>query len=159
MALLPDRQVISTELGFFMNQVAERGGIATLLTGASGVALDISNAVCQYAANPSGLAPLGLLLVDMVNLDLTKQIPNFYKDQMQIGSKVALMTRGFVTTNLITGTPAAGGPAYLGASGYLTPTRSSNGGTAATPIVGRFWTSLDENGYARVEVNIPMTQN
>ena len=77
MALKADRHELQTDISFFMNEVATRGGIAILSTGGSGAAMDQSNALVTYSASPttaalaiSGIVPVGLLLNDMVNLDL-----------------------------------------------------------------------------------------
>lgn len=162
MALKGDRQVISTDTSFFNNDTssalnsskAERGGIVCINTVGSGVALDSSAAVVQYAASPSGKAPLGVMLNDVVNLDLTRQHINFYADEVQTGSKVTVMDKGWVVTNFIYPgqTPAAGNAAYVHHSGYITPTRGTSG---QTPLVGRFLSSKNEDGYAKVSINLP----
>ncbi len=58
-----------------MNEVATRGGIASLSTGGSGAAMDQGAALVTYAATASGKVPMGILLNDMVDLDL----PDFLK--------------------------------------------------------------------------------
>ena len=70
-----------------MNEVAERGGVVSLSTAGSGASLDNGNAVVTYAADPSGKVPLGLLINDMVNIDLTRQHLNQHKDEVQKGGK------------------------------------------------------------------------
>ena len=75
MALKGDRYEGMTDVSFFMNDTsAAKGGIAVLSTGGSGVALDQSKALVTYAASASGNVPVGLLLNDMVNIDLTLTI-------------------------------------------------------------------------------------
>ena len=164
MALKGDRRELYVDVSFFNNDVAERGivlvygpggGSGTGLNSGSGVALDDANQVASVAGNPSGLIPAGLLLNNQVSIDQTRQHINFQRDEMIAGGKCALLRRGWVVTNMITGTPAAGNKAYLTANGKLTPTKSATGGTAATPLVGEFMTSLDQDGYAKVEVNLP----
>ena len=156
MALKGDRYEGMTDVSFFMNDTsAAKGGIAVLSTGGSGVALDQSKALVTYAAAASGNVPVGLLLNDMVNIDQTRQHINFHKNEVQKGGKVTLLTKGWVVTNMITGTPAAGNPAYLTDEGKLTPTKSAAGGVGATPPVGRFLSSEDEDGYAKVAIDLP----
>lgn len=156
MALKGDRYEGMTDVSFFMNDTsAAKGGIAVLSTGGSGVALDQSKALVTYAATASGNVPVGLLLNDMVNIDQTRQHINFHKNEVQKGGKVTLLTKGWVVTNMITGTPAAGNPAYLTDEGKLTPTKSATGGVVATPPVGRFLSSEDEDGYAKVAIDLP----
>lgn len=155
MALKPDRIELQTDVSFFMNTTATRGGIASVSTGGSGVAMDDSSAVVSYAAATSGSKPVGVLLNDVVNLDLTRQHINWHKDEVQVGGKVTLLQVGQVTTNLVTGTPSAGAPAYVGVSGNFSATPPSDAGTEDEAYrVGRFLSSKDSDGYAKVAVNI-----
>jgi hypothetical protein len=149
MALKPDRIEDQTDISFFMNTTAERGGVVCVSTVGSGVAMDDANAVVQYKAVASGGKPVGVLLNDVVNLDLTRQHINYHRDEVQIGGKVTILQRGQVTTDLISGTPTAGDAAYVGASGYLSPTQA----TGAVQV-GRFLSTVDADGFAKVSVNI-----
>lgn len=156
MALKGDRYEGETTIDYFLDEVAERGGICTLSTAGSGAALDQSAALVTYAAGPSGQVPVGLLLNDMVNNDQTRTHINFHKNEMQKGGKVTLLRRGWVVTNFIDpGVTVAGGePAYVGPSGYV-----SNNNALGGRIVGD-WASLeDEDGYAKVNVNLPQFDN
>jgi hypothetical protein len=152
MALKPDRIEHKTDISFFMNTVAERGGVVSAVTATTGVgvSMDDANAVVAYAANQSGSHPLGVLLNDVVNLDLTRQHINWHKDEIQVGGKVTLLRQGQVTTNrLVAGvTPSAGVDAYVGASGLI--------GTSSTNSVkiGQFLSGKDTDGYAKVSVNL-----
>ena len=153
MALKSDRIELLTDISFFMNTTAERGGVAGIAVGGtagSGVSMDDANAVVAYVAAVSGTRPLGVLLNDVVNLDLTRQHINWHKDEVQVGGKVTLLRNGQVTTDrLVSGiTPTAGTPAYVGASGLI--------GTSSTNAVqiGTFLSGKDSDGYAKVSVNI-----
>lgn len=150
MALKPDRIEARTDISFFMNTVAERGGVASVVTGGAGVAMDDASAVVGYAASVSGAVPVGILLNDVVNIDLTRQHINWYKDEMQVGGKVTLLRQGQVTTNMLVSgnTPSAGAPAYVGPNGLLS-TASTNAAR-----VGTFLSSKDADGYVKVDVNI-----
>lgn len=150
MALKPHRIETLTDISFFMNTTAERGGIASVSTAGSGQALDDALAVVGYAASNSGAKPIGVLLNDVVNLDLTRQHINWHKDEMQVGGKVTLLRQGQVTTNYILPgvTPTAGLPAYVGASGYI------GTGTVNAVQIGSFLSSKDADGYAKLSVNI-----
>jgi hypothetical protein len=148
MALKPDRIEAYTDISFFMNETGERGGIVVHVSGGSGVSMDDANAVVEYAANQSGTKPAGLLLNDVVNLDLTRQHINWHKDEVQIGSKVTLLRQGQVTTNVVSGTPTIGSDAYYGVNGVLTPTSTNS------TKVGRFLSTLDADGYVKVDINI-----
>lgn len=153
MALKPDRKILNngTDVHWYLNETATRGCILTHLTGGSGAAMDDDNAVVQVATS-TGETPVGLLLNDMVNLDLTRQHLNYYKDEMQLGGKVTVLTHGWVVTNSILGsaTPSAGDKAYFLATGLLTNVQP---GTQAS--IGKWLSSKDEDGYAKVEINIP----
>lgn len=161
MALKTDRSVLQTDISFFMNEAATRGGIVSLSTGASGAAMDNGAAVVTYASVPSGKVPVGLLLNDMVDIDLTRQHLNQHKDEVQKGGKVTLLQKGFVVTNKLQGTaPTAGAPAYLAHSGNLATTNVSTDHTDAdgsTRLVGRFLSAADEDGYAKVFIDLPNT--
>jgi hypothetical protein len=157
MALKGDRYELQTDISFFMNEVAERGGMASLSTGGSGSAMDQSAALATYAATGSGKVPLGILLNDVVNLDLTRQHINWYKNEVQKGGKVTLLRKGYVVTNKIQGTaPAAGDPVFVAHSGNLSKTDLVGHGTQ--PVVGVFLSGADQDGYAKVEINLPVTR-
>jgi hypothetical protein len=148
MALKPDRIEVLTDVSFFMNTTGARGGVVSTVTSGSGVAMDDAGAVVAYASAASGALPVGVLLNDVVNLDLTRQHINWHKDEVQVGGKVTLLRIGEVTTNLVAGTPSAGSGAYVGANGVI-----STSSTNAVQI-GSFLSSVDADGYAKVSVNI-----
>ena len=160
MALKTDRSVLDTDISFFMNEAATRGGIASVSTGGSGAAMDQGEALVTYAAVPSGKVPVGLLLNDMVNIDLTRQHLNQHKDEVQKGGKVTVLRKGYVVTDNIQGSPSAGDPAYVAHSGNLAASDLSNDDTDAdgsTRLVGRFLSSKDQDGYAKVYIDLPNT--
>lgn len=151
MSLKGDRFVRFTDVSWNMNEVATRGGIVSVSTGGSGAALDQSAAVVTYVAAQSGAKPVGLLLGDMVNYDLTRQHINWHKDEVQQGGKVPVMRQGWVVTNFYVGSPTAGQPAYLGPSGYMTTVQTN---AANNPVVGQFLSSPDQDGYVKVDINV-----
>jgi len=153
MALKPARRIIHDNNSFFMNEVAERGGVVCVSTAGSGIAQDQSNAVVTYDATPSGATPIGLLLEDVVNKDLTDTAQNYHRTEVQLGGKVTLVIKGEVTTDMLeAGTISAGNYAYLSNSGLLQPTQV--GGTTVSPLVGKFLSTKDENGFAKVLVDL-----
>ena len=156
MALKADRHELATDISFFMDEVASRGGIACISTGGSGAALDQAGAKVSYVADASGAVPAGLLLNDMVNLDLTRQHINWHKDEVQKGGKVTLLTQGNVVTNMIYpgDTPTAGGLAYVAHSGYIAAANKDDT-LGQSSVVGRFISTKDEDGYVKVAVNLP----
>lgn len=158
MALKGSRVIGQTEVDihYFMNVTGERGYVVVHNTTGSGEALDQAQQTVTVSANPSGKVPVGILLNDVVNLDLTRQMINRHKDEVQVGSKVAILRRGRVVTNAIeaAATPTAGEPAYLANSGLLSDAKVN---VPNNPIVGRWDSAKDEDGYAAVYINLPMT--
>lgn len=150
MALKPDRIESYTDISYFCNTVAERGGVVVHVTSGNGVSMDDAGAVVAYPTANTGTKPAGLLLNDVVNLDLTRQHINWHKDEVQVGSKVTLLRQGQVTTNMVASgvTPSAGADAYYDNVGKLT--------TVATNSVkvGRFLSGKDADGYVKVDINI-----
>jgi len=157
MALKADRHELDTDISFFYNEgTAERGGVVVLDTVGSGAAMDQAGAKVKYAVATNALFPVGVLLNDVVNLDLTRQHINWHKDEVQKGGKVSVLKKGWVVTNLIAGTPAAGLGAFVddGTAGYIATAAEVADGKYIQ--IGRFMSTKDEDGYAKVEVNLPM---
>jgi len=90
--------------------------------------------------------PIGILLTDVVSLDLTKQ--HTMGDQVQTGSKVSLLTRGSVVLRAV-GNPQSCETAYYNKNGNVTNQKVSR------PI-GYFASEIDDDGYIKVEVKIPV---
>ena len=151
MALKPDRNELAYDISRYMNENATRGGIAVILQQGSGVAMDGSGNIVTYAANPSGKIVAGLVLQDVVTLG-TYERKNPYKDETLKNGKVALLTKGWVVTDMVypSTTPTAGAVAYVGQSGLLTPTSY-----AGAVVAGRFETSLNEEGFLKFSIDIP----
>ena len=151
MALKPDRVELLTDISFFMNDVATRGGVVSANTAASGVgvSMDDANAVVEYAASASGALPVGILLNDVVDLDLTRQHINWHRDEVQKGGKVTVLRQGQVTTNVVDGTPAAGADAYVADNGVISTVQA-----AGAVKIGQFLSAVDSDGYAKVSVNL-----
>ena len=151
MALRPDRNELQTDLSFFMNETAERGLIVIHEGQGSGAAMDDSAAtVAIPGAADLAKHPAGLLLNDVVDLDLTRQHINFAKDEMQKGGKVLLLRRGFVVTDQISGSITLGELAYFHVNGQLTSATAYSGSTS----VGSWLSKKDADGFAKVDINI-----
>ena len=103
MALKGDRHELDTEVTYFMNETASKGVVVSVSTQGSGSAMDSSSALATVAASASGAAALGVLLNDVVDIDQTRQHLNWHKDEVQKGSKVTILTKGFVVTDKISG--------------------------------------------------------
>ena len=151
MALRPDRNELQTDLSFFMNETAERGLIVIHEGQGSGAAMaDSAATVAIPGAADLAKHPAGLLLNDVVDLDLTRQHINFAKDEMQKGGKVLLLRRGFVVTDQISGSITLGELAYFHVNGQLTSATAYSGSTS----VGRWLSKKDADGFAKVDINI-----
>ena len=126
MALKADRYEESTDISHFYvtAPAVDRGGVVCLeLLSASGAAMDQGDNTVSYQQAATTDVPVGILLNDVVNKDLTRTHLNQYKDEVQLGGKVTVMTRGWVVTNMIDGAPGPGDLAYAsdagGTAGYL----------------------------------------
>lgn len=150
MALKPHRVESYTDVSYFMDTAAERGGVVVHVTSGSGVAMDDGNAVVAYPTGVnSGTKPAGLLLNDVVSLDLTRQHINWYRDEVPVGSKVTVLRQGQVVTNMVANvSPVAGEDAYYDTVGKLTNVSTNS------VKVGRFLGSKDADGYVKVDINI-----
>ena len=165
MALKADRYEESTDISHFSDATGVRGEVVCLdaaaLAGASGAALDQGENVVNPQACTAGTeVPVGIILNDVVNKDLTRTHLNQYKDEVQLGGKVTLLQQGWVVTDFVYPglTPTAGYVAYLNHSGYLCDhsiTAFDKNNWRKTPAVGRFMSSKDEDGYAKVFVSLP----
>ena len=166
MALKPDFFLGGVQhVDWYMNVAGEKGEFVCInnATSPSGAGMDQSEAVAfkhLTAGGDGGVAsgvvrPLGVLMTDVVSIDLTRQHINQYKDEVSIGSKVWILgNSNWVVTNAIRAgiTPAIGDTAILAPSGQLTNVGSH--GVSGAQAVGRFLSVKDENGYAKVLVDI-----
>jgi hypothetical protein len=157
MALKSDRLELQTDISFFHNDGAvTRGGVVVHDTAGSGAAMDQGVNLVKYKTCGATDVPVGILLNDVVNKDLTRTHLNQHKDEVQKGGKVTVLRKGYVVTNKITGTPVAGSVAYAdrATAGNIAVdaiTSAASGNLA----VGRFLSTKDEDGYVKVEVNLP----
>jgi hypothetical protein len=151
MALKPDRYTLEQEIAYFCNDIVNRGVVLAFGSSGSGVALDQTQAIAALpGTGVAGLRPLGLLMNDMVNVDVTKFHLNWYQDTIPVGGKCTLLKKGWAVTDQVASgiTPVAGDPAYLAPFGQVT-------NAAGTPQVGRFLSAKDEKGFVKLQVNLP----
>ncbi len=150
--LKSDRNLTDWVFGYKATADAEKGGLVSVVTPSSGVGFD-GVGVAGYAASPSGVQVLGVLLDSVVTYN-SREPRNHYKQEVNVNSQVSIGRQGWVVTNMIYPgvDPSAGDVAYLGHSGYFTNSQSP----AQAPKVGRFETSKDEDGYAKITLNIPL---
>lgn len=156
MAIKADRQVDSWELGYYLNETASPGVIVVVSTATSGNDLDGTAALATVSANSSGTQPIGMLMSEFVSIDQTRVSRNPYKDQQVVGEKAAIMTKGWAVTNKVV-SATAGCFAALASSGSVVAVAEATVNThnaLLQPIVGRFRSGVDEDGYARVYVDL-----
>jgi len=158
MALKPDREYneVTDITNFWTTVAAEKGGCAGIVTQGSGAAIGVNIVdepnVVGYVADPSGAIAKGILLQTVVvAMSATRDFPNFDNGEIRPGNKCTLVKKGFVVTDMIPVgiTPTAGAAAYLAASGYISSTQATG-----APQVGRFETTKDAAGFARVSIDI-----
>ena len=151
MALKSDRYELQTDISFFYNAAATTRGCVVAhaaTTDPTGGGMDQGVNLC---AKSTSAVPVGILLNDVVDKDLTRAHLNQYKDEVQKGGKVTVLRKGYVVTNDITNKADvdAGDPAYA------CEDTAGNVATSGTYQIGRFLTATDADDYAKVEVNLP----
>ena len=147
MALKGDRNVLETDISFFINVTAEKGQLICVSTQGSGAAMDHAE---QLATTSSGTnVPLGIILNDVVDIDQTRQHINWHKDEVQKGGKCTILRKGTVVTDQVTGSPSANDVAYVNANGTV------GAQVASSSAVGKFLGSKDADGYIKVAINLP----
>ena len=156
MALKADRHELDTDISFFMNETAEKGQIVVLSTVGSGAAMDQGKALVTVAEATTSNVVAGVLLNDVVDLDLTRQHINFHKDEVQKGGKVSILKKGYVVTDQIEGTPTAGALAFMDDADTGKFAVAASVDDTEYTAVGRFMSTKDEDGYCKVEVNLPI---
>ena len=156
MALKADRNELDVDISFFMNETAEKGQIVVFSTAGSGAAMDQSQALVTVAAASTTNIPVGVLLNDVVDIDLTRQHINWHKDEVQKGGKVAILKKGYVVTDQIEGTPTAGALAFMDDADTGKFAVAASVDDTEYTAVGRFMSLKDEDGYCKVEVNLPI---
>ena len=161
MALKADRYELQTDISFFCDEVTTRGGVVHLSGGGSGAAMDQGvNKVVTKALPQNTYVPIGILLNDVVNKDLTRTHLNQYKDEVQKGGKVTVLRKGYVVTDKISGTPTAGQWAIASANGTVSGVTNLDIANVASNsgenmVVGKFLSSKDNDNYCKVEINLP----
>jgi hypothetical protein len=149
MALKPNRIELpdGSRIKYFMTEEAERGGIV-IYGPTSGEGMDDPDAIVSLPGSGTG-SPAGVLMNDVVDLDLTRMHINQHKDEVQVGNKVDIIVRGVIQTNMLVegDTPSAGDDAHYAAGGLFTTDTDS-------VKVGKFASGVDADGYVEIEVNV-----
>lgn len=154
MALKGERTNLYSEIRYFCNDVTERGVfLAHSGSGGSGVSYDqtLDLVYLPGTGSTSGLKVAGLLLNDIVDVDLSKYRLNCYKDEVKKGGKVHLLVKGRVFTNALKAgdTPGAGQAAYLAPTGFVTTTSGTG-----VQQVGLFRDRKDASNFVLLDVDV-----
>lgn len=157
MALKPDRETKQWELGYYLNAAASAGFIVCGSTAASGADLDSDTNAVTVSAACSGAKPVGVLMEDFVNIDATRYHINQHKPENLVGSKASILCKGWVVTNAVYPSAAATAfsKAVLANSGYVMDAPTGYNVTHVNyPIVGKFLSNKDTDGYVRLLVDL-----
>ena len=156
MTIKSDRDILVDRIDCYIDEAASQGKIASFSTTASGVALDNPAQLVTVAADASGVAVAGIVMNHVVDIDTTRAFLNTQKDEMDAGGKVNLAKQGWIVTDDIVGTPTAQESAYVGASGSFATDAEMLllGAIGDFQSIGKFDTIKDENGYARITLDI-----
>jgi hypothetical protein len=141
-ALKADRYEAHTDICFFCDSVGHSGSIVEELF------------IKPYGMDPHRIVrpghhsgvPVGMLLNDVVEIDLNRHPVNYHKDEVISGSKVRVMSAGWVAARC-RGTPKPNLAAYYDHDGMLTTQKNSK-------QIGRFLSTKDEDGFAKVLVEV-----
>jgi len=147
MALAPRRQDKWTEVHFAMAAASERGVIVSHTATAG----EVSHLAVPTGSGPT--APVGILLDDVEAMNFDRHGEYRNRNVVDVGSVVGISVKGDFETNQIQGTPTPGAAAYLHVSGLISPTQLTDGLNPA-PLLGRFRTGLNANGFALVHIDL-----
>lgn len=150
MALKSDRYELQTDISFFYNAAATTRGCLVGHGGTAGTGAAMDQGV-NLCAKSTSAAPLGILLNDVVDKDLTRTHLNQYKDEVQKCGKVTILRKGYVLTNNITNPSDCA----AGETAYRCDDVAGNVASSGTVPVGVFLSAQDADGYAKVEVDLP----
>ena len=158
MALKADRNELDVDISFFMNETAEKGQIVSYSTAGSGAAMDQAGALATVAAATGSVIPIGVLLNDVVDIDLTRQHINWHKDEVQKGGKVSILKKGYIVTDQValTGSYVAGALAFMDDDDTGLIVNAAHVDDGEYTAIGRFMSDKDEDGYYKVEINLPI---
>lgn len=109
-----DKYVESQDISFFCTDKVPKGTVMVLDTNNENDYL-----LCKRPDSTKSI-PVGVLLNDVVDLDLTRRHINHHKDEVQAGGKVTLLKKGWVALSGVQGEPEVGKTAYFTEDGRVT---------------------------------------
>jgi hypothetical protein len=104
--------------------------------------------VGEYVVEPGqhNRAPVGVLLDDVVDVDIQHINIFDYNGSTQIGGKVSILTKGWIVARC-KGNPQPGEIAYYDSQGWIT-------NKSVSKPIGHFSSTKDEEGFAKVRIQI-----
>jgi len=157
MALGPFIREEATTIEYIVQTAHERGGV---LSATSGLI-----AAYDTSVTPSSIVPIGILLEDIEAFNYYVQPMAYQRRVSDLNSKVGILTKGEVETDMLEVEAEAhidaGKKAYLTNSGLLTIEELAPGvvdsiaemGTSGV-YVGRFLGTVDTNGFVKVRIDL-----
>ena len=149
MALKSDRYELQTDISFFTMKPPQL--VAAQLVMEQQLVLVLLWIRVLLFAKDKTAVPLGILLNDVVDKDLTRTHLNQHKDEVQKGGKVTILRKGYVVTNNVTNVADVD----AGEVAYRCDDVDGNVASSGTVAVGRFLSAKDADNYVKVEVNLP----
>ena len=157
MSLKADRKIFVYETNYVTEAAVEAGRLLTVKSGlntglGSGQGIrDQAGIAVQWTGAPNASHKvIGVSLAIATGLDQTKFSKEvFARDVQIVGEPHPIGKDGYVWTDAIVGEPRPEDPAYLGTNGAFDTTQN-----ASLPAVGKFKTSKDQDGYAKVYVKL-----
>lgn len=157
MALRPWRRVEATTIEYTVAAATERGGV---LVASSGQA-----AAYNTSITPSSVVPIGVLLEDIESMNFMTHPQYYQRNVSDLGSKVGILTKGEVETDMLDTLAEnhidAGKKAYLANSGLITTEEFAPGVVGSNPeqgtsgvYIGRFLSTVDSDGFAKVRIDL-----
>ena len=157
MALREWRRVEATTIEYTVAAATERGGVLNASSG--------QIAAYGTTVTPSSVVPIGILLEDIEAMNFMTHPQYYQRNVSDLGSKVGILTKGEVETDMLGYGAAAhidaGKKAYLTHSGLLTVEELAPGvvgsnaeqGTSGV-YIGRFLSTVDSDNFCRVRIDL-----
>lgn len=144
-----DQALNRTNLRFFCDDVVAKGSVVELADMHPGVSGETFPVV--RPGYHSG-QPMGVILNDVVNKDLTRCHLNWNSGEVQVGGKVSICQEGWLTIGSFDNHVKAGSIIYYDKEGL--PTTRDTGRS-----IGRAMSSSDADGFVQVRVQLYLNES
>lgn len=147
--LRPDR-IEEITINYFIRGSSERGRIVELLPERQMID---GNSYEEVQAGRHDGVPIGVLLEDVVNVDLCKTPIHHWSHTTVPGSKVTILQRGVIVTDQISGKGWEENPSCVGKKVYYTRNGKFTLYRVSKPV-GICMSRKDENGYVQIRITL-----